>query len=218
MVVAEERSSLHVEGDDDFNSIIHLLIRNGINYDKTPWPRLFPKVEKIGGVEKILDGIETAVSVSSGRSIGFVLDADTPLASRWQAVRDRLKRVEVKSPTEPPQSGFIGVSDKFKSRVGVWLMPDNQHDGKLEHFLQTLIDENDNLIGHAQVSSAAAREVHGAKFSETDLIKAVIHAWLAWQEEPGKPYGTAIRSRYFRRHDSQAAQTFVQWFRDLYHL
>jgi hypothetical protein len=96
-------------------------------------------------------------------------------------------------------------------------MPDNQHDGKLEHFLRTLIDENDPLIGHAQASSVAARDVHGAVFPEADLIKAVIHAWLAWQEEPGKPYGTAIRSRYFR-HDSAAAQLFVWWFCELYEL
>jgi hypothetical protein len=56
------------------------------------------------------------------------------------AVRERLARVDVQAPPEPLPSGFIGTSNTFKSRVGVWLMPDNQHDGKLEHFLRTLID------------------------------------------------------------------------------
>ncbi len=36
MVVADERSSLHVEGTDDFHSVIHLLMRNGIDYDSKP--------------------------------------------------------------------------------------------------------------------------------------------------------------------------------------
>ena len=29
-----------------------------------------------------------------------------------------------------------------------------------------------------------------------DEPKAVIHTWLAWQEEPGRPFGTAIKARF----------------------
>ncbi len=45
--------------------------------------------------------------------------------------------------------------------------------------------------------------------------KAVLHAWLAWQNNPGRPYGTAIKSGYLR-HDSAAARRFVAWFRQLF--
>lgn len=214
MPASMERSSLHVEGPDDLHSVVHLLIRHGIDYDCKPWPPALPRLKPVGSVERLLDGIETAIELSTGRAIGFVLDADSPLLGRWQSVRDRLLRVKVDAPKEPPPEGFIGHSSTYRSTVGVWLMPDNQHDGKLETFLSTLIDEQDALIDHATEATNTAREL-GARFSEADHIKATIHAWLAWQEEPGRPYGTAIRARYFR-HDSPAAVAFVAWFKRLY--
>ena len=48
-----------------------------------------------------------------------------------------------------------------------------------------------------------------------DSDKAVLHTWLAWQQVPGLPYGTAMRARYFRD-DSPAAQAFVSWFRTVF--
>lgn len=104
----------------------------------------------------------------------------------------------------------------FQVTVGVWLMPDNVRDGTLEDFLRDLIETNDSLIGHADSSTAAARQL-GAKFSDADTKKAVLHAWLAWQEVPGRPYGTAVKAHFFR-HDSPAATEFVRWLRDLYGL
>lgn len=38
-----------------------------------------------------------------------------------------------------------------------------------------------------------------------------MHAWLAWQEEPGKPFGIALKAGYFD-HQSPAADRFVDWF------
>jgi hypothetical protein len=209
-----ERSSLHVEGPDDVHSIVHLLIRHGIDYDAKLWPSAFPKLKAVGNVETLLKGIEAAVELGTGRTVGFVLDADSPLLSRWQAVRDRLESVGVDTPNEPPPEGFVGHSSTYRSTVGVWLMPDNRHDGKLETFLHTLIDEHDALIDHAKAATNKAAEL-GARFPEVDHLKAVIHTWLAWQKEPGRPFGTAIRARYFR-HDSPAAVAFVAWFREVY--
>jgi len=214
MAGAMERSSLHVEGLDDQHSIVHLLIRHGIDYDSKPWPAALPEFKPIGSIEGLLNGMETAVRLSSRRVIGFVLDADSPLQSRWHAVRNRLEKVEVKAPEQPPAEGFVGDSSVYRARVGVWPMPDNQNDGKLETFLRTLVDEDDALIDHATAATDAARQM-GAQFTDPDRVKAVVHAWLAWQREPGRPYGTAIRAKYFR-HDSPAAVAFVEWFRRLY--
>ncbi len=38
-----------------------------------------------------------------------------------------------------------------------------------------------------------------------------MHTWLAWQEEPGKPFGIALKAGYFD-HQSPAADHFVDWF------
>ncbi|MFH0981057.1 MAG: DUF3226 domain-containing protein [Planctomycetota bacterium] len=207
---------MHVEGTDDKHSIVHLLIRHDLDYDSKPWAPAFPIIAEQGSIDTLLEGVETAVQVSGRRAVGFVLDADSPLVERWDAIRDRLRRVNVDAPDHPLPVGFVGMSSRYQSRVGVWLMPDNQHDGALEHFLRTLIDDRDILIGHAQSATKTAGDL-GARFRDTDTLKAVIHAWLAWQEEPGRPYGTAIRARFFR-HDSAAANAFVAWFRRLYEI
>lgn len=214
MASTDERSSLHVEGKDDLNAICHLLIRHGIDYDQRPWPKNVPRIHAIGGIDPLLDGVETAVSVSNDRSIGFVMDANSSLQDRWAAISSRLERTGVMLPNEIPPDGFLGEAPEFRARVGVWLMPDNQRDGALEHFLADLVEENDPLFPHAEESTIRAIELN-AHFSEEDSSKASLHAWLAWQEEPGLPYGSAIRARYFR-HDSQAAQSFVIWFRELF--
>ena len=89
-------------------------------------------------------------------------------------------------------------------------MPDNRRDGTLERFLEDLVRENDKLLPHAKASTRGAKEL-GARFPEALLVKAELHAWLAWQDDPGLPYGSAIRARYFS-HDSHAAKSFVIWF------
>ena len=214
------RSRLHVEGNDDQHSIVHLLIHNGVRYDPEKFdlsPPELPKLVQIKGIDPLIDGIETAVKTSTKRTVGFLLDADSLLVDRWRRVAHRLKNVGVPNlPDRPPTEGFIGESTDFKTKVGVWLMPDNIQDGKLEDFLMTLVKENDPLIDHARSSTDEARK-QGATFSEPDTIKAIIHAWLAWQTEPGLPYGIAIRARYFR-HDSPIAATFVKWFKTLYNI
>lgn len=93
-------------------------------------------------------------------------------------------------------------------------MPDNQQTGALEHFLASLVGTGDRLLAHARDSTGQATEL-GAKFAAKDTDKAIVHAWLAWQEKPGLPYGTALRAKYFR-HDAPVAKAFVAWFRRLY--
>ena len=209
-MASSERSLLYVEGDDDLHAICHLLIRHGIDYDQKPWPDRFPEIKTAGGKEQLLAGMSTGVSLSSGRSIGFVLDANSSLASRWAAASSRLMALGVKTPAEVPPDGFIAEVSRYRTRVGTWIMPDNQREGTLESFLEGLVRENDMLLPHAKISTQGARGLH-ASFPDRLVAKAELHAWLAWQEEPGLPYGSAIRARYFG-HDSQAARSFVAWF------
>ena len=80
--------------------------------------------------------------------------------------------------------------------------------------LASLVEDGDRLFAHAETATDTATKL-GAKFAPTKKQKAVNRAWLAWQKEPGLPYGTAIRAKYFR-HDAPAATAFVAWFRQLY--
>lgn len=212
-----ERSQLWVEGTDDDHAIRHLLIRHGIDYDHKPWPARVPSIEQAGDKDRLLRTVRLSVSASSGRAVGFVLDADSSLRDCWKSVLSRLREAGVDPPEDVPSEGFVGESRTYRTRVGAWLMPDNQRGGRLEDFLRTLVEESDKLLPHAQESTIQAKKRHGANFRDVDEQKAVLHAWLAWQEVPGLPYGTAIRARYFRP-DSPVAERFVAWFRRVFEL
>ena len=198
------------------HALRHLLIRQGIDYDRKPWPAEFPAIVDLGGRRNLLEGVETAVSVSNNRSVGFVLVANSSILDTWKAISSRLRRVGVATPDAIPGEGFVGEAEKYRARVGVWIMPDNRREGNLEHFLRDLVEESDPLFPYAKESTIHARKL-GARFSDDDADKAVLHTWLAWQEEPGLPYGTAMRARFFRD-DSLAAQAFVTWFRKVFNI
>ena len=55
----------------------------------------------------------------------------------------------------------------------------------------------------------------GARFTESDTIKARIHCWLAWQIEPGQPFGTALTAATFQ-HNAAIAVRFVEWMQRLF--
>ena len=218
---ATERSSLHVEGNDDVHVVRHLLQRHGINCpvkggvgSESDYSPNVPEIRRAGDVQAVLDAMRVAVQVSNGRSVGFVLDADAEPQDRWRAVCARLCWFDIELPDRIPTQGFVEDVPDFQARVGVWLMPDNRQSGALEHFLQGLVDENDALLPFAETSTTDAKK-KGAKFVDSKRQKAVLHTWLAWQEDPGLPYGTAIGAKYFR-HDSGAAQAFVRWYRSVF--
>lgn len=204
---------LHVEGGDDMHAIIHLMQHHGVDFDAKPRP---VEIKDIGSVEKLLDSMETAVKGARHNTIGFVIDADGSVESRWQSIRARLERVDVSAPAAIPANGFIGKCDRLQVGVGVWLMPNNERSGILEDFLRELVDTDDLLIGHAESSTETARQL-GARFRDADIPKAVLHCWLAWGASPGLPFGTAFKARYFRA-DQPIGQRFAAWFQELYQL
>ena len=177
------------------------------------------KGEEGYGRDKLLGLIKTAVKASTGSAIGFVIDADHSATSTWDAVRHRIEEAikEVggtpKLPQAFPVSGLIVDVPELKSRIGVWIMPDNSSSGILEDFLKTLVKAGDRLLSHSQRATDEAIQL-GATFSAEAKPKAMIHAWLAWQEKPGCPFGIALKSHYFD-HNSVTAKRFVNWIKQL---
>ncbi|MXW17001.1 MAG: hypothetical protein F4123_01070 [Gemmatimonadetes bacterium] len=199
---------LFVEGSDDEHAIGHLLVRRGVD------PLAIPAFKKPGSKKEVLRAIRVGIRAATGGSVGFVLDANDDPQATWESAASRLRSVGVEAPTEIPVSGFWGVSEDYGTRVGVWLMPDNRRTGALEAFLQDLIEEGDPLLPHAEEAIRRAREL-GARFGRTAAPKALLHTWLAWQKEPGRPYGVAIKARYFAA-SGPAADQFVTWFEQVF--
>lgn len=201
---------LLVEGIDDRASIIHLLARHGYDWDDEATPR--PFVDVAQGVEALLAALPTALKRYP--RVGVVLDADVDPAGRWASLRERAARVGVALPPAPLPGGVVVPSTGAGWKCGAWMMPDNALRGALEDFLALLVPPEDACWDHA---AAATREAcaRGAPLAEKDHLKGALHAWLAWREVPGQPFGTAITARAFR-HDAPEALRFVAWFRELF--
>lgn len=199
-----------VEGKDDEHVIKHLCGNRAIP--------VILKIEGHQSVEDLLASIPVRLKASyDGDIVGIVLDADVSLVNRWAAVRNHL--VALKYPNVPElavQTGMIvdppeGV---LLPRVGVWLMPDNLLNGMLEDFLAFLVPRDSTLFARVKrtIDEIPADE---QLFSRAVQSKAVIHTWLAWQKDPGLPFGTAITARFLDPMKPEA-DTFLAWLRTLF--
>ena len=177
--------------------------------------RQLGKIENIHrycGKDPLIDGIGVRLKESDIGVLGIILDADTDLQARWQAVCSRLSQAGYRDvPAAPAQDGTIieSPADSLLPRVGIWLMPDNRVPGILEDFLRFLVPPGDGLFAHVELSIDSIQPEQ-RRFTDLKKSKARIHTWLAWQEEPGKPFGQAISARYL---DSSlpAANIFASW-------
>lgn len=85
MAMSNTMPSLHVEGTDDQHSIMHLLQRNGISFNPRPVDIHVEKSDR-----ELLKAIPVAIKTTKNRSIGFVIDIDTTLASRCRRFEPEL--------------------------------------------------------------------------------------------------------------------------------
>ena len=201
---------LLVEGKDDKHSVIHLMKRHGIDWDN-PTDAL-PHVHDCDGFNLLVKSIQ--VNVKSYERLGIVVDANMDMAKRWQQVMNELSKINIALPESPNQDGTIITGMYPDWKVGVWLMPDNQNKGELEDFLSKLVPPNNECWSYADDVTKRAKQI-GARFPDKWFCKAKVHTWLAWQESPGLPFGTAIKAKYFGADLPEALQ-FVDWFNLLF--
>lgn len=94
-------------------------------------------------------------------------------------------------------------------------MPDNRSMGKLEDFLRFLVPAaRRRLFAHVKFSVQGIPE-EDRLFSKPDETKALIHTWLAWQKEPGRPFGTAITAKFLDPNVPQV-DVLVAWMKRLF--
>jgi hypothetical protein len=204
------KRTLLVEGPDDEHVLKHICGNRGV-------ARL-DDIRPHGSVDHLLDSLPVRLKASEdGDIVGVVIDADDNLDSRWRSLRDRLIRVGYSDvPNAPTPSGTIvdPPTRALLPRVGIWTMPGNQTEGILEDFLRFLVPAGSTLFEHVQTSVATIRQ-EDRLFSQLAEPKAIIHTWLAWQADPGKPLGTAITAKFL---DPGVAEvdTLVSWLNRLF--
>ena len=200
-----------VEGTDDEHVLKHICGNHGI-------PHL-DEVKNCGSVEKLIEnlGVRLPLLIQEGDAIGVVIDADTDISARWQSIRDRITDFGYQNvPDQPDLDGTIldPPAGSYLPRLGVWIMPNNQTSGILEDFLHFLVPQPNILFDHAKASVAAIPEGE-RRFKQLAEPKAVIHTWLAWQEEPRRPFGTAI-SACFLDPSVTEVDVLADWLKRLF--
>lgn len=224
-----KKKILLVEGVNDAHVILALLGANEISAKFRNYPTKIKgyeesnaiEIREKGGIEevkkfdKLLESLETEIKANQD-FLGIVVDADTNIDTRWLSIVNRLKKAGYLGVSEKPiEEGLILESVDFLPKVGIWIMPNNKLLGKIEDFIRLLVaQEKEPLWKIAEKSVTQIPKEHKL-FAEKDLIKAQIHTFLAWQDEPGRPMGESITRRYFQP-KAPEAQNFVNWLKLLF--
>lgn len=207
---------LIVEGDQDKRVIPQLIEANGIAWGETRETAIVD-IESYGSDQFIDETIiSTELKASGLTALGLIIDADGDFNARWASIKNACSRSIANIPDQIPESGLIHLT-ATGVKFGVWIMPDNKTQGMLETFLTYLIpDESELIWKYAQEATQEAKH-KGASFIDSHCDKAYIYTWLAWQDPPGRQLHNAVMERIFNPTHPKA-QTFVNWFRQLYDL
>lgn len=119
-------------------------------------------------------------------------------------------------PTTIPSDGLVLPPNvEHNPIVGVWIMPDNNTKGMLEDFLATLAKDDDKILPTVGDVLDKIEEQGINKYKSIHRAKARIHTYLAWQENPGTPMGSAITKRYLDPL-SPTSRKFMEWLNRLF--
>lgn len=196
---------LLVEGVDDCHVIMSLCGAHGV-------PETFGLYE-CGGDDKLLKRLNALIlRTNAPKVIGIVLDADTGVDDRWDSIRAKLGHYNYDFPDRPQEDGTIIESQQLP-KLGIWLMPNNHIMGMLEDFCIEMIEQNARKTAEESVLSAQEQGV--CTFKPSQLSKAVVHTYLAWQDEPGRPLGQAITTHVLRP-DTEISHAFTDWLTRLF--
>ncbi|GAB6395534.1 MAG: hypothetical protein MdMp024_1846 [Bacteroidales bacterium] len=176
-------------------------------------------IEPCNGIDNVLKRFKLMLgNPSAYRRIGIMVDADTDITKRWNQVIGILKRsgkYDCSNHVLPTGGLVLHPRDSHDSIIGIWIMPDNQLNGMLEDFVAQLASPGDVLMKKA---NSVLNELEVEKIQRYKAVhrpKAQIHTFLAWQDEPGYPMGTAITKKILNPGSGQA-KPFIEWLEKLF--
>ncbi len=202
-----DRSLLVVEGAEDQRVVRAIATRHA-------FPREFQVLAE-GAWETLL--ARMPIHLKPGTELerfGIIVDAEADIQARWLEIKRTLEQAGYdQSPDDPDPAGTI-IDDEDLPRVGVWIMPDNRSPGRLVDYLMDLVPEGDSLFERARrcVDEIPAED---RRFAEAHLNQAIVHTWLAWQDDPGTSFGQAFQERYFAW-DGPPVQSLMDWLTRLF--
>lgn len=198
---------LLVEGRDDCHVVMSLCQAHDV-------PETFG-IYSCGSDERVLKRLNALISQPDPPIVvGIVLDADElGVESRWASIRGKLRHYPYHFPERVVRGGTIVESVNHQPKLGFWFMPDNSRSGMLEDFCVELTEPKARAFAGQCVADAQTQGL--TSFRVAHHTKAVIHTYLAWQDEPGRPLGQAITAQALRP-DSELARQFSRWLKALF--
>lgn len=201
------------EGMDDHFVVIHVLQAHGIGVNPNNRP---VDVKKMNGVEDLLEALPVIIKTGP-QMLGVVLDADSDIIARWRSIEAILTKSGYEQvPSSPDKLGTI-ITEAGKPTIGIWIMPDNDSSGMLEHFISFLVPKNDPLWAEATSIVNSLVKSGRNKFPINHTMKATLRTWLAWQKDPGTSYADAITKKYLD-HNCKEGLEFFDWLKRLFSL
>jgi len=197
---------LLLEGNDDQHVIWALCERFDI-------PETFDVID-CEGIDNLNEQIPVRFKQSGIESLGIIIDADSEIKSRWTSLRSLLSAQNFNVPDELPLTGLVLKNDS-NMKVGVWIMPNNNLNGMLEDFISFLVPKDDKLLPIVNSTLEDIERKKLNKYASIHKSKAVIHSWLAWQEDPGTPMGLGITKRYLTT-DEATCSLLIRWIDELF--
>jgi hypothetical protein len=208
-------SLLLVEGNDDFH-VVHSLCKQfniSVRNLEDPKGGKF-SVKDCKGITELLEQIPVLFKSSNQlTTIGIIVDADVNLDSRYDSIKNILQNIGFSLPDEIPTKGLIVTAETNK--IGVWIMPNNNLNGMLEDFLSFLVPGDDKLLPIIKTNLNEIEKQNLNNYLPIHKSKAIIHSWLAIQEDPGTPLGQSITKRYLTT-DEETCSLFINWINDLF--
>ncbi|MDR0927591.1 MAG: hypothetical protein LBO69_07490 [Ignavibacteria bacterium] len=211
MINASASKLLLVEGRDDKSvvSAICKVSRIDIDFD----------IIDCGGVTNALKLFGKYISrMPLSRdltTVGVIVDADQDIGRRFNEIKTILRNIGCDIDTLPA-TGLILNNVEDEQRIGIWIMPDNNTRGMLEDFIKFLVPPNDVVMQSVEEHLNSIEKHRINRYSPIHRQKAVIHSWLALQEDPGMSMGASITRKVLATRTSESCKLFVEWMNNLF--
>lgn len=198
---------LLVEGKDDQHVIWALCELFGVK-------ETFDVVD-CGGIDEVSKEIPIRLKQSEIKSIGIIIDADTDINLRYTTLKDTiLKSINYSFPEIFPNEGLVIRLENYPT-IGIWIMPNNNLNGMIEDFISFLIPNTDLLLPEVELFLDSIESKNLSKYKNIHKSKAIIHSWLATQENPGTPMGLAITKKYLDSNNENCIR-LINWINTVF--
>lgn len=161
-------------------------------------------------VKQLNDGRLTRIGVLI--DMDYTLDSLTPI--KQQNIHQLSKALNphgfvLRHQTSDAQGLFFDNND-FDNPLGVWMMPDNEQEGYLEHWIKGTIRHPQQ--SHFTKAKQFIESFDPPYFKPTATVKAEIYTWLAIQPKPSQDLSRCLSPKYdLLDKNAPSYQNFRNW-------